>query len=61
MIDIATHASKVFRTLNIVLKETHVVERLGLKPIPLVEPIDTTCEQHVDDLTTRVKHVVLSD
>jgi hypothetical protein len=61
LIDIVTHASKVFRTPNIILKETHVVEITGLKRIPLVEPIDTTCEQHADDLAIRVEHVVLSD
>ncbi len=28
LIDIVTHASKVFRTTNIILKETHVVARM---------------------------------
>jgi hypothetical protein len=61
LIDIVTHAFKIFRTPNIVLKDTHVTERLGHELVLLVEPIDTTCEQHVDDLVTRVEHVILGD
>jgi hypothetical protein len=55
LITIVTHASKVFKTPNIILKDTHVVERLRFEPIPLVEPIDTIGEQHVDDFVARVK------
>ncbi len=61
MINTIKHASEVFKILDIILKDTLVDERLGFKLVPLVEPINTTCEQLVDDLITRVKHVVLSD
>ncbi len=36
MINIVTHAYEVFRTPYIVLKDTHVVEKLGFEPIPFV-------------------------
>ncbi len=52
LIDIVTHASNVFRTPNIVLKDTPIVDKPRSKPIPLAEPIDTIGEQHVDDLAT---------
>ncbi len=63
MIDSVTHAFEVFRTLDMVQKDTLVMERPNLQPIHLVGPIDTTCkqpiditnEQHVDDLATRIK------
>jgi hypothetical protein len=55
LIDTITHAFEVFKTLDIVLKDTPVVKRLGSQPIILAEHVDTTSEQHVDDLTTRVK------
>jgi len=55
LINTITHAFEVFKTLDIVLKDTHVVKRLGSQPIILVEHVDTTSEQHVDDLTARVK------
>jgi hypothetical protein len=61
LIDTITHDFKVFWTLNIVLKETFVVERSKPKPILLAMPIDTTSEQPIDDLATCVKHVVPSD
>ncbi len=61
LIDTITHASEVFKTLYIVLKDTLVVERLGFQLVPLVEPIDTIGEQHVNDLTTRIKQVILGD
>jgi hypothetical protein len=32
-----------------------------ISTIPLVEPIDTTSEQHVDDLIAGVKQIVLGD
>ncbi len=50
-----THVFEVFRTPNIVLKDTPIVEKLGLKLVPLVEPIDTIGEQHVDNLASGVK------
>ncbi len=59
LINIVIHTSKVFMTLYIVLKDIPIVERLGSKIIPLTEPVDTTSEEHVDDLATRVRHVVL--
>jgi hypothetical protein len=46
LIDSVTHASKVFRTLDIVLKDTPIMERLNLQLIHLTVSIDTTCEQH---------------
>jgi hypothetical protein len=61
LIDTIKHAYEVFKTPNIILRDTPVDGRLGLKLVPLVEPLNTTCEQHVDDLITRVKHVVLGD
>ncbi len=61
LIDTITHASKVFRTLDIILKDTLVVERLGSEHVPLVEPIHTTCEQHVDNLVIEIEHVDLGD
>jgi hypothetical protein len=44
LIDNITHAFEDFRTLDIVLKDTLVTKRQKSQPIPLVEPIDTTCE-----------------
>ncbi len=69
MIYSITHAFKVLKTLDIVLKDTPIIKRLELQPIFLVEPIDTTSEwpidtiseQLVDDLAVSVKHVVLGD
>jgi hypothetical protein len=64
--DNITHASKVIRTLDTILKDTHVIiERLKSQLVPLVEPVDTiserpintTSERHVVDLTIDVKHV----
>ncbi len=61
LIDIVTHAYEVFKTLNIVLKDTSIVERQGSQPVLLAEPVGTTCEQPIDDLIVGVKHVVLGD
>ncbi len=61
MIDNFTHAYEVFKTLYILHKDTLIIEGLGPQSVPLVEHVDTTCEQHVDDLTASVKHVVLGD
>ncbi len=55
MIDIVTHAFEVFKTLDTILKDTYVAKKLGFEPIPLVEPIDTIGEQHVDDFAAWVK------
>jgi hypothetical protein len=44
-----------------ILKDTHVVERQWFKHVPLTKPIDTTNEQHVDDVIVGVKHVYLGD
>jgi hypothetical protein len=61
LIDTVTHAFKVFKTQNMILKDTHVVERQWFKHVPLTKPIDTTNEQHVDDVIVGVKHVYLGD
>ncbi len=61
LFDIITHAFEVFKTPNIILKDTLAAERLGSRLVILVEPVDTTSEQHVDDLTARVKQIVLGD
>jgi hypothetical protein len=55
LIDTITHAFEVFRTLDIVLKDTLVVERPRSKPIPLVELVNTIGEKLVDGLATCVK------
>ncbi len=55
LINIVTHAFKVFRTPNIVLKDTPIVEKPRFESIPLAEPIDTIGEQHVDDLVARIE------
>ncbi len=61
MIDTITRASKVFKTPHIVLNDTPIVEGLKLQLVPLVEPVDTTSEQPIDDLIAKVKQVVLGD
>ncbi len=61
MIDTVTHASEVFKTLDIVSKDTPIVERPWSQHVPLAEPIDTIGEQHVDDLIAGVKQIVLGD
>jgi hypothetical protein len=61
LINIITHAFEVFKTLDIVLKNTHVVERLVFESVLLVKHVDTIDEQHVDELITIIEHVVLSD
>jgi hypothetical protein len=50
LIDNITHAFGIFKTLDIIINDTPVAEGPGFQSIPLVEPIDTTGEQHVDDL-----------
>ncbi len=54
LIDNVIHAFEVLKTLNIVLKDTNVMERPNLQLIPLHEPIDIIGE-HVDDLVVGVK------
>ncbi len=61
LINIITHDFEVFRTLDIALKDTHVDETPRFEPIFLVELVDITSEQLVDDLAIRVEHIVLSD
>ncbi len=53
LINNVTHAFEVFKTPNTILKDTLIMERSDLQPIPLVEL--------VDDLAARVKQVVLGD
>jgi hypothetical protein len=55
LIDIVTHTYEVFKTPNIILKDTHVVEKLKSQLIILAKPVDTTCEQLVDDLDVGIK------
>ncbi len=55
------HAFEVFRITDTILKDTLVMEKLDLQLILLNKPIDTTCEQLVDDLATIIKHVVWGD
>ncbi len=61
LIDNITHAFGIFKTLDIILNDTPVVEGPWFQLIPLVKPINTTSEQHVDDLAIGVKEVVLDD
>jgi hypothetical protein len=44
LIDNITHAFEVFRSLDIVLKDTFVTKRPKSQPVPLAEPIDITSE-----------------
>ncbi len=50
LINIITHVYEVFKTLNIVLNNTLVVETPRSQLVPLAKPIDTTSEQLVNDL-----------
>jgi hypothetical protein len=61
LIDSVTHAFEVFKTLDIVLKDTPTMEKSDSRPVHLVELVNTTCEQLVDDLIASVKHVVIGD
>ncbi len=61
LINIVTHACKVFRTLDTVLMDTCVTKRAWSKLVPLVEPVDTISEQPIDDLIIGVEYVVLGD
>ncbi len=61
LINIVTHASKVFKIPNTILKDTLVLERPKFQLIILTKPIDTISEQLVGDLTAKVKQVVLGD
>jgi hypothetical protein len=54
LINIVTHASMVFKTPNIVLKDTPIVDKPRFESIPLTKPIDTIGEQHVDDLVAKI-------
>ncbi len=55
LINIVTHAFKVFRTLDTVLKGTCVIEKPRSKLIPLVESVDTIGEQPIDNLVVGVE------
>jgi hypothetical protein len=61
LINTITHASKVFRILNTVLKDILVVERFRFELVTLVELIDTRNEELVDDLAASVEQIILSD
>jgi hypothetical protein len=55
LIDTVTHASKVFKTPNTILKDTPIVKKPGFQLVNLIERVDTRGEQHIDDLITIVK------
>jgi len=55
LIDIVTHTFEVFKTLDIILKDTLIDEKLKSQPIILAKLINTTSEQLVDDLAIGVK------
>jgi len=70
LINTITHASKIFKILDTMLKDTCVGEKFEHELVLLVELIDTTCDQKlidttgekpIDDLTTGVEHVVFND
>jgi hypothetical protein len=50
-----TQASGVFKTPNIELKDTLVIERPKPEPITTAKLVDTSSENHVDDLVAGVK------
>jgi hypothetical protein len=61
LINTITHVYEVFKTPDIALKDTPIIETPSSEHIFLVELVDITSEQLVDDLVAGVKHVVLSD
>jgi hypothetical protein len=61
LIDNITRAFEFFKIWDTILKDTPIAKGPGPQLVPLVEPIYTISEQLVDDLTTRVKHVILGD
>jgi len=44
LIDSITHAYEVFKTLDIILKDTPITKRLEYQLVPLVESVDTIGE-----------------
>lgn len=54
LIDNITLAFEGFKTPNIVLKDTPIVDKPRFESIPLTKPIDTIGEQHVDDLVAKI-------
>ncbi len=44
LIDNITHAFEVLKILDMILKDTPVAKGQGSQLVPLVEPVDTTCE-----------------
>lgn len=61
MIDIIIYASKVFITPNIILKDTPITKRPRPDFVFLAEFVETTNQQHVDDLVIGVEQVALGD
>jgi hypothetical protein len=59
LIDTITHASKVFKTLDILLKDTPIVDKLGSQLVLLTKPLDTIGKQLIDDLNIRVKYILI--
>jgi hypothetical protein len=58
---VITHAFEVLKTLDTILTDTLVHERPRSNLISLVEHVDTTGGRHVNDLATKVEHVILGD
>ncbi len=61
MIDIGLHACEIFRTLEVMLKDTLIIEKPKLEPSTLVEFVYASNEKHVDDLTPCVEQIVVGD
>jgi len=54
MINTVIHAFENFKTPNIILKDIPVTQRLGPDSVSLVEFVETTSQQLVDNLATRL-------
>jgi len=61
LIDIIIHTFEVFKTPNTILTDTFVIERPRFDFVSLAELVETTSEQHVDDIIIRVEHVAIGD
>jgi hypothetical protein len=59
LIDNIACVSKVFRTLDIILKDTPIIKGTKFQLVPSLEFIGTTGKQPIDDLTTNVKQIVI--
>jgi hypothetical protein len=61
LIDTITHASKVFRTLDTILKDMPIAKRPRCEHVLLAKPVGTTSDKPINDLAASVKHVVNVD